>query len=140
MHDRATHSVRSPPPCGEGLGVGVVPFSAGGAIVIAPRYPPPPPPPPGGREQTEFAACADSNSWEGALFHLLAHQVETLERGFVRHHEEVGIAAARLMAREGPMRDREHVVLRPFEGLFADARAALARDHETDHVVRRAFH
>src|SRR5258708_19789037 len=67
-----------------------------------------------------------------ALLHLLAHQVESLERRFVRHHEEVGIAAARLVAREGPMRDREHVMLRPFDGLFANARAALARDPRTD--------
>src|SRR5215469_5077564 len=74
-----------------------------------------------------------------ALLHLLAHQVEPLERRFVRHHEEIGIAAARLVAREGPMRDREHVMLRPFEGLLADARAPLARDHEADHVVGRAL-
>src|SRR5215468_9481671 len=57
-----------------------------------------------------------------ALLHLLAHQVEPLERRFVRHHEEVGIAAACLMAREGPMRDREYVMLRPLESLFADVR------------------
>src|SRR5262249_16710219 len=73
------------------------------------------------------------------LLHFLAHQVEPLDRRFVCHHEEVGIAAARLMTREGPMRDREHVMLRPFERLFADVRAALARDREADHVVGRAF-
>src|SRR5262249_61877205 len=54
-------------------------------------------------------------TYPAALLHLLAHQVEPLERRFVRHHEEVGIAAVRLMAREGPMRDREYVMLRPLE-------------------------
>src|SRR5262249_41809383 len=72
-------------------------------------------------------------------FDLLAHEVEPLERRLVRHHEEVGIAAACLMAREGPMRDREYVMLRPLEGLFAVMRAALARGPEADHVVGRAF-
>src|SRR5262249_35606281 len=54
---RAANSVRSPPPCGEGLGGG------GGAIPsqVAPSLshritPLPSPPPQGGREQTECAA------------------------------------------------------------------------------------
>ena len=55
-----------------------------------------------------------------ALFHFLAHEIEPLERRLVRHHEKVGVAAARLVAREGPMRDGEDVVLRPFEGPVTD--------------------
>ena len=38
------------------------------------------------------------------LFHLLADEVERLECGFVRHHEEIGVAAFRLVARPGPVR------------------------------------
>src|SRR6266516_4667549 len=44
-HYGATHSVRSPPPCGEGLGVGVVRFFAGVATEISPYHPLPIPPP-----------------------------------------------------------------------------------------------
>ena len=43
------------------------------------------------------------------------------------------------MARPGPVRDGENVVLRPFEGLIADGRAPLPRDHEADHIIRGAF-
>ncbi len=50
---RATNSVRSPPPCGEGLGVGVVRCGDTAAHFATPL---PTPPPQGGREQTEFAA------------------------------------------------------------------------------------
>src|SRR5258707_14848947 len=84
MHNHATHSVRSPPPCGEGLGWGSCDSFAGGAIIISPHHPPPHPSPTagcglarfrqilkcdqtpasrglvGGREQTEFDARADS--------------------------------------------------------------------------------
>src|SRR5260221_14756344 len=57
MSDGAARAVCSPPPCGEGLGVGVVRYFAVGAIVISPHYPPlPTPPPQGGREQTELAS------------------------------------------------------------------------------------
>src|SRR5499427_5138643 len=50
---RAANSVRSPPPCGEGLGVGV----SVGARASRHNYDPlPTPPPQGGREQTESAA------------------------------------------------------------------------------------
>ena len=56
-HNGAQHSVCSPPPCGEGLGVGVV---RRGAIGASRKDPPSPSPPPqGGREQTEFAARTD---------------------------------------------------------------------------------
>ena len=41
----------SPPPCGEGLGVGVERFYAGVDTLTPPRYPPPYPPPQGGREK-----------------------------------------------------------------------------------------
>ena len=44
------------------------------------------------------------------LLHFLAHEIEPLERRLVRHHEEVGVAAPRLMARKGPMRDGEDVM------------------------------
>jgi hypothetical protein len=57
-HSEAAYSVHSPPPCGEGLGVGVARL---GAPPFAIRTTPlPNPPPQGGREQTEFAARADS--------------------------------------------------------------------------------
>ena len=50
----AAHSVRSPPPCGEGLRVGVAMWGNS----AAPRTTPlPSPPPQGGRERTEFVAC-----------------------------------------------------------------------------------
>src|SRR6266403_6042174 len=45
VDERATISVCSPPPCGEGLGVGVVRFWAGGATEISPHHPPPQPSP-----------------------------------------------------------------------------------------------
>ena len=48
----AANTVRSPPPCGEGLGVGV---AVGGRISCTNNDPPPPQ---GGREQTESAAPA----------------------------------------------------------------------------------
>src|SRR5215510_7358729 len=41
----AADSVHSPPPCGEGLGVGVVVW---GNISASPHHPPPPTPPPAG--------------------------------------------------------------------------------------------
>jgi hypothetical protein len=44
-HNSAAISVRSPPPCGEGLGVGVVQLFAGGANVISLHHPPPQPSP-----------------------------------------------------------------------------------------------
>src|SRR5205807_6691928 len=64
-HATAAYSVCSPPPCGGGVGGG------GGAIPsqVAPSLsrritPLPNPPPQGGREQTEFAARADSTLHE----------------------------------------------------------------------------
>src|SRR5882724_7040030 len=45
MHSGATDSVYSPPPCGEGLGVGVAQLIEGGATVISLRHPPPHPSP-----------------------------------------------------------------------------------------------
>ncbi|TMJ89989.1 MAG: hypothetical protein E6G76_07050 [Alphaproteobacteria bacterium] len=56
---KAAHSVYSPPPCGEGLGVGVARCFSDGATNIPRTTPLPTPPPQGGREQTEFAARAD---------------------------------------------------------------------------------
>src|SRR5208282_3457299 len=41
----------SPPPCGEGLGVGVERFITCGDALSSPRDPPPYPPPQGGRER-----------------------------------------------------------------------------------------
>src|SRR5947209_15024826 len=67
------------------------------------------------------------------LLQFLAHQVEPLERRLVGDHEQVGVATLGFVTREGPVRDGEHVVLRPFEALVADGRAALARDDEADH-------
>src|SRR5262249_50977090 len=61
--NEAAYSVHSPPPCGEGLGVGVVVW---GNVSASPHHPLPNPPPQGGREQTEFAARADSISHEYA--------------------------------------------------------------------------
>src|SRR4051794_20447043 len=63
IHYRATNSVCSPPPCGEGLGVGVLEFGT----VLHPHHPPPQPSPTsarlrasstryGGREQTSRVA------------------------------------------------------------------------------------
>src|SRR6266478_2437804 len=52
VDERATISVRSPPPCGEGLGVGVVRFCAGGATEISLHHPPPQPSP------SRLRACA----------------------------------------------------------------------------------
>src|SRR5262249_11372635 len=64
----AAYSVCSPPPCGEGLGVGVVQFFRRRRHHHLAASPPlPNPPPQGGREQTEFAACADSIPHEHAL-------------------------------------------------------------------------
>src|SRR5262249_60458441 len=56
MQIGAAHSMRSPPPCGEGMGVGGARF-----LSVAPPSsyritPLPNPPPQGGREHTEFAA------------------------------------------------------------------------------------
>jgi hypothetical protein len=56
MHKSAADSVGSPPPCGEGLGVGV----DVGAHASRHNYDPlPTPPPQGGREQTESVARPD---------------------------------------------------------------------------------
>src|SRR5690349_5757629 len=68
------------------------------------------------------------------LLQLLPYEVEVLERGLVRHHEQVGVPAAGLMARPGPMRNGKDVVLRPFEGLLADMRAPLAAHDKADDV------
>src|SRR5262249_8713672 len=54
--DVAAVSVRSPPSCGEGLGVGVARLFADRATIISPHHPLPNPPPQGGREKTESAA------------------------------------------------------------------------------------
>src|SRR5215470_2221593 len=56
MHDGAADSVRFPPPCREGLGVGVVQFCADVATSAHSWDPHPYPSPQGGGEQTEFAA------------------------------------------------------------------------------------
>jgi hypothetical protein len=55
---------RFPCPCGEGLGVGVMSRGTGVALCSTPL---PSPPPQGGREQTDYAACADSTSTKRAL-------------------------------------------------------------------------
>jgi hypothetical protein len=60
---RAADSVGSPPPCGEGLGVGVV--RCGNAVPDC-TTPLPTPPPQGGREQTEFAALFGTKLTETA--------------------------------------------------------------------------
>ena len=52
----AGKSAGSPPPCGEGFGVGV---DIGGQASCNNDYPLPSPPPQGGREQAEFAARAE---------------------------------------------------------------------------------
>jgi hypothetical protein len=52
---RAAKPVCSPPPCGEGLGVGV---TVGGRVPSYNNHPLPSPPPQGGREHTEYAAHA----------------------------------------------------------------------------------
>jgi hypothetical protein len=54
---------------------------------------------------------ADAPTHCAALLDLIAHEVEPLERRLVRHHEEIGVAAARLVARPRPVRDGEDVVL-----------------------------
>src|SRR5260370_16935549 len=64
MHKRALYWANSPPPCGEGLGVGVVRWSNTLPHCTTPL---PNPPPQGGREQPEFAAHSDFNSQETAL-------------------------------------------------------------------------
>jgi hypothetical protein len=56
--DGDTNSVCSPPPCGEGLGVGVVIVDASSCNN---NHPPPSPPPQGGREHTEFVSPAFPN-------------------------------------------------------------------------------
>src|SRR5262245_50168581 len=90
MHGGATNSVCSPPPCGEGLGVGVVRRGICVPYRITP-LPSPPPPELGftrvrhfkrpksdtsdfgwGREPTEFAARDDSNR----INHALASQID----------------------------------------------------------------
>src|SRR5260221_12762287 len=50
VDSRAANSVRSPPPCGEGLGVGVAVVAGGAGPPPTPPPPPPaaPPPPRGG--------------------------------------------------------------------------------------------
>ncbi len=58
-------SVCSPPPCGEGLGVGVPRLWRQCCLTAPP--PSPNPPPQGGREHTEFAARADPISPGSAL-------------------------------------------------------------------------
>src|SRR6266705_925584 len=69
-HVSAAYSVRSPPPCGEGLGVGVVRFLRRWRHHDLAASPPSPPSPhKGGREQTEFAACIDSTLHEHGLTH-----------------------------------------------------------------------
>ncbi len=45
-------------------------------------------------------------------------------------------ARARFVARPGPVRHREHVVLRPVETVLANSRAAFPGDDEADGVVR----
>src|SRR6266567_1375971 len=57
MQGRPANSVRSPPPCGEGLGVGVY---VGARVSYKNNDPPPQPSPTRGREQTECVAsvCA----------------------------------------------------------------------------------
>src|SRR5438105_1857345 len=63
-----------------------------------------------------------------ASLQFFAHEIEPLERRLVGHDEQVGIAFQRLMRRKGPVRNREHVVLRPFEARLADRRSPAAAD------------
>ena len=51
----------------------------------------------------------------------------------------LGVAVLRHVAREGPMRDREHVVLRPVERVLAHGGAARAGHHQADHVAGGAL-
>ena len=55
-NSRAANWVCSPPPCGEGVGVGVM-----SEIPAYAATPLPNPPPQGGREHTEFAASVLTN-------------------------------------------------------------------------------
>src|SRR5260370_24922969 len=57
MSDGAARSGRSPHPCGEGLGVGVVRYFAVWAIAISPHYPPPHPSPTRG-EGADRVCCS----------------------------------------------------------------------------------
>src|ERR1700724_2111564 len=70
-HSAATYSVRSPPPCGEGLGVGVV---CCGLLMHASRTTTTTPLPQGGREQTECAAplCVNDNGKRSNLMRNLS--------------------------------------------------------------------
>ena len=61
------------------------------------------------------AAARRCRPGASCLLQLLAHQIESLERRLVGHQEQVGIAVDRLMPGQGPVRNREHVVLRPVE-------------------------
>src|SRR6516164_9625764 len=85
-HVNAAYSVHSPPPCGEGLGVGVARFFANGATVISPYHPSPHPSPSRlracplpanfsvtkprqagvwlGREQTESRGRSFASAWD----------------------------------------------------------------------------
>jgi uroporphyrin-III C-methyltransferase / precorrin-2 dehydrogenase / sirohydrochlorin ferrochelatase len=64
-HSAAADSVRSPPPCVEGLGVGVALCGTDGDQRRT--TPLPTPPPQGGREQTQFAARAERASIAGTI-------------------------------------------------------------------------
>jgi error-prone DNA polymerase len=64
--NKTTQTECSPPPCGEGLGVGVGRPSADLDVFAQPRDPPPCPPPQGGREQSKRSARVDSTASKSA--------------------------------------------------------------------------
>ena len=72
-------STRSPPPCGEGLGVGVGRFCADVDARVSPPDPPPYPPPQGGREKIVFVMPAYGHNRHGRLSgHVSGHGLNAL--------------------------------------------------------------
>src|SRR5687768_10415171 len=80
------------------------------------------------------------SSWPSrSLLQFLAQQVEALERRAVGHDEQACVTILRGVAGEAPVRDREHVVLRPVEGVLAEDRKSTRLNSSHGYISYAVF-